>query len=100
MQTSYTSTLSSKGQLIFPSALRHSGKLKSGHKATITRHKKNKNAYTVTFVPEMTLDQAYGSLKTDKPFVPLDQIREQVYYAIGKYRAQQMKKLEKQLASK
>lgn len=48
----------------------------------------------------MTLDQAFGSLKTDKPFVPLDKIREQVYYEIGKYRANQMKKFEKELASK
>ncbi len=84
MQTIYTSTLSSKGQLIFPSALRHSDKLKYGHKATITRHPKKKNTYTVTFKETLSMESLFGALhKPGMKYIPIEEAREIAGRALG-----------------
>ena len=84
MQTSYTSTLSSKGQLIFPSALRYKDELKSGHKATITRHPKKKNTYTVTFKKTLSMESLFGALhKPGMKYISIEEAREIAGRALG-----------------
>ncbi len=100
MQTNYTATFSSKGQLTFPSALRADLGIKPGHKATISVSHGKRKAITITHHKIPKLLDAYGYIKTNIPYVPLDQIRDQVYYAIGEYRDKQMKDIEKKLAKK
>ncbi|TXH03968.1 MAG: AbrB/MazE/SpoVT family DNA-binding domain-containing protein [Candidatus Moraniibacteriota bacterium] len=95
MQDSYTATFSSKGQLTFPSALRAKLGIKAGHKATISISQGKKKTITITHHKIPKLLDAFGYIKTNIPYVPIDQIRDQVYYEIGEYRANQMEAIDK-----
>jgi len=88
MQTSYTATVSSKGQLTLPSAFRRASKIKSGHKITITTHPTKKDHYTLSVsnkIPKISLDQAFGVLYDPKrKYVPIDIAHDVAGQTLGK----------------
>lgn len=87
MQTTYTATVSSKGQLTLPSAFRRASKIKSGHKITISSHPTKKDHYTLTIshkIPRISLDQAFGALhKPGMKYIPIEIAREIAGQALG-----------------
>lgn len=88
MQTSYTATVTSKGQLTLPSAFRHASKIKPGHKITISAHPSKKHHYTLAVshkIPRISLDQAFGALhRTGMKYVPIEEAREIAGKELGK----------------
>lgn len=88
MQTSYTATVTSKGQLTIPSAFRRASKIKAGHKVTISVHPTKKHHYTLAIsdkVPRISLDQAFGALhKLGIKYVPIEIVREIAGKKLGK----------------
>jgi bifunctional DNA-binding transcriptional regulator/antitoxin component of YhaV-PrlF toxin-antitoxin module len=84
MQASYTATFSSKGQLTFPVAIRARLGIKAGHKATITRHPKKKNTYTLTFKETPSMESLFGALhKPGMKYIPIEEAREIAGRALG-----------------
>jgi bifunctional DNA-binding transcriptional regulator/antitoxin component of YhaV-PrlF toxin-antitoxin module len=88
MQTSYTATVTSKGQLTLPSAFRHASKIKPGHKIIISAHPTKKHHYTLAVsqkVPRISLDQAFGALyRPGMKYVPIEVAREIAGKELGK----------------
>lgn len=88
MQTSYTATVTSKGQLTLPSAFRRASKIKAGHKITISAHPTKKHHYTLAVshkVPRISLDLAFGALhRPGMKYVPIEVAREVAGKELGK----------------
>lgn len=100
MQTTYTATFSSKGQLTFPSALRKLHGIKPGQRVTITSHPTKKLSFNISNKPQIDLLSVAGSLKTNISYVPIETAREVAYKAIGEHRHKQMLRFEKELNKK
>lgn len=87
MQTSYTATVSSKGQFTLPSAFRRASKIKPGHKITISSHPTKKDHYTLAIahkIPRISLEQAFGALYDPKrKYVPIKIARDIAGQALG-----------------
>ena len=88
MQTSYTATVSSKGQFTLPSAFRRVSKIMPGHKIIISSHPTKKDHYTLTIshkIPRISLDQAFGALYDRKrKYTPIEVARDLAGQALGK----------------
>ena len=86
MQTSYTATVTSKGQLTLPSAIRKLHGIKAGHTVKFVKHEKKSGL--ISFKVENSLDlvdQLAGSLhRPGMKYVPIEKVREIAGYALGK----------------
>lgn len=101
MQTTYTATFSSKGQLTFPSALRKLHGIKSGDNVRFIKHNKKTGEITIKIENELDIvNKLAGSLhRPGMKYVPIEKAREIAYQAIGDYRLNQLKKLEKEYST-
>lgn len=82
----YITTVSTKGQVTLPHHVRQRLGIKIGDRAMVTAIHPEKNQVTLEILPtdQEIIDELYGSLATNKPYIDIHKARKIAYKKLGK----------------
>lgn len=82
----HITTISTKGQVTLPLFVRTRLGIKTGDKAMVSAIDPQKNQVTLEILPphDELIEELYGSLKTNMPYVPIEEARQKAGEMLGK----------------
>lgn len=80
----YLTTITSRGQLTLPHAIRKRLGVKPGDRAIVSAVSPRKHQVTFKITSSNAVEELYGSLATNIPYVPLKKVRAVAGYRLGK----------------